>query len=40
MSCVLSKFIFRPDIFANLSNSSRVLFRDCDDPSRNIDVSS
>ena len=27
-SCVLSKLILRPDIFANFSNSSIVLFKD------------
>ena len=40
ISCVLSKFIFRPDILANLSSSARVQFNDWEDPSRKIDVSS
>ena len=38
--CVLLKFILRPDIFANFSNSSSILFKDSFEPSKNIVVSS
>ena len=39
-SCVFSKLIFRPDIFAKTSSSFNISFNNFSEPSRNTDVSS